>query len=93
MVARDVGAVTSTKAAPQANCGRPVCVDDGHPHSVDLPSVVGSDTHASEAGSRPTTAPHEADVDDLAPARGLLLGILLGSAAWIAIGLAIWMLF
>jgi len=38
-------------------------------------------------------APAEADVDELAPARGLLLGILLGAAAWIAIGLAIWLLF
>jgi hypothetical protein len=60
---------------------------------VDLLSHVGSEAQDSGAANQTMAAPAEADVDDLAPARGLLLGILLGAGAWIAIGLTIWLLF
>jgi len=35
----------------------------------------------------------EYDVDALAPARGIALGLVLGAAMWCGIGLSIWLLF
>ena len=36
--------------------------------------------------------PKPEEPDDLAPARGLVLGIILGVLAWIALGLLVWWL-
>ncbi len=60
---------------------------------VDLLRRVGSDAHAGEGVDEPEAASVNASVDGLAPARGLLLGSLMGVGAWIAVGLAIWLLF
>ena len=35
---------------------------------------------------------HRKDDDALAPARGIMLGIVLGTALWLAIGLLVWWL-
>ena len=46
----------------------------------------------TEASDRPGDR-SEYDVDALAPARGIALGVVLGSAMWCGIGLSIWLLF
>jgi hypothetical protein len=93
MVARHVGAVSSSEAASRTDRRRPACADTEHPYPVDLLPHVGSEAQDSGAANQSMAAPAEADIDELAPARGLLLGVLLGAGAWIAIGLTIWLLF
>jgi len=46
----------------------------------------------TEASDRPGNR-SEYDVDALAPARGIALGVVLGAAMWCGIGLSIWLLF
>jgi hypothetical protein len=46
----------------------------------------------TEASDRPGDR-SEYDVDALAPARGIALGVVLGAAMWCGIGLSIWLLF
>jgi hypothetical protein len=94
MAERDVGDVSSAETATRADRRRPGRVGYKNPHLVGLLRDAGSEAHASEAADEPEAmAAAEASVDGLAPARGLLLGSLIGSLAWIAIGLAIWLLF
>ena len=45
------------------------------------------------AGSAETPGDVYGEVDPLAPARGLLLGTLLGAGLWIVIGVTIWLLY
>jgi len=68
---------------------RPGRVGYTNPHLVDLLRDAGRDEHAGEVAYEPGAESPEASVDGLAPARGLLLASLIGSVAWIAIGLAI----
>jgi len=93
MVARHVEAVSSNETASRTDRRPPARADIEHPYSVDRLPHVGSEAQDSGAANQTMAAPAEGDVDDLAPARGLLLGILLGAGAWIAIGLTIWLLF
>jgi hypothetical protein len=37
-------------------------------------------------------APADCDEDALSPARGIVLGVILGAAMWCGIGFAIWLL-
>jgi hypothetical protein len=91
MAERGVGEVSPPETATRTDRRRPGRVDYDNPYLVDLLRHVGTDTQASGAADEPE--PAEANVDGLAPARGLLLGSLIGAAAWIAIGLTIWLLF
>jgi hypothetical protein len=94
MAERDVGEVSSAEeTVTRTDRRRPGRVDYENPHLVDLLRHAGGDAHAGGAVDEQPEAPAEAYVDGLAPARGLLLGTLIGAAAWIVIGLAIWLLF
>jgi hypothetical protein len=93
MAERDVGEVSTSETATRVDRRRPGRVGYKNPHLVDLLRDAGSDEHASAVANEPEAVSAEASVDGLAPARGLLLGSLIGAAAWIAIGIAIWLLF
>jgi hypothetical protein len=91
MAERDIGEVSSLETAIRADRRRPGRVDYRNPHLVDLLRHAGTDAYTIDAADE--LGPVEVNVDGLAPARGLLLGCLIGSLAWIAIGLAIWLIF
>lgn len=95
MAENDLGGVSSPEDSTLTDRRRPGRVDYQNAHLVDLLRRAGSGAEAPEAADNLAAPPADSDtdVDALAPARGVLLGSLIGAIAWIAIGLAIWLLY
>jgi len=91
----DPGDVSSSGDVTVTDRRRAGRVDYKNAHLVDLLRRPGGSGRPNEAADDPvgSAADPDPDVDALAPARGVLLGSLIGAVAWIAIGLAIWLIF
>jgi len=91
----DLGGVSSPEDSTLTDRRRPRRVDYKNAHLLDLLRRAGRGAEATEAADNLAAPPADSDtdVDALAPARGVLLGSLIGALAWIAIGLAIWLLY
>ena len=95
MAESDLGEVSSPENATITDRRRPGRVEYENAHLVDLLRGAGSSGEPSGSADDPVVSPADSDAydDGLAPARGVLLGSLIGSVAWIVIGLAIWLLY
>ena len=66
-------------------------VDYQNPHLIDLLRGRGEAPPPGEPAEAPADAGADEDPDSPAPARGIVLGMLIGSGLWIAGGLITWL--
>jgi hypothetical protein len=56
------------------------------------PDVIEASGQPAERNDEYVLTPAGLNADNLAPARGIFLGVLIGAASWVGIALAIWLL-
>ena len=89
MADKDIDLVPRSGVDTLADRRRLGRVDYENPHLLRLLRVPGDAPLPDEPAEEPVIP--EADGDSLAPARGILLGMLIGSGMWIAGGLITWL--